>query len=490
MFADMSSPDEESLTRDQTALFLKVSTSTVIRYEKQGLRFFRQGARSVRYLKSDVLAFQRRHPHGPSLGQGRSSGSPAKLAKQAPNSPSDSIWRSSGQTRRQDAPDHALSPVTRETGLPSFMSFEVHSRTSESARLLLKVNRSLTNEEEMKVYRLCIDADGRQSTESGLFIGSPVLKVSAGIIDVLSDDVLVIEFRDHTALCRQQFIFRVDYDFKIQPTDSSLGDDCAEFVWPEISRREVRHIHQPFQLHESLKDFIQSPHRGWIQPVVNAQLADWKTRNLQNLIRYAPDQVDDDQIYICAGMLPSLSLVHLRHRLSPEQLDQCMIAAPDTAVRYAFNHMSARHIAHAVQECPDVLLTHAASKMTEKDLRACAYEVPGIAFEVRKTMPPPIHALLMSYTIAILGELFDDTPFENLQDEATKSLHAFPDVWLKTYQGDRERLLATLRLFLELDCGAELQPNQPVGVPNPPEELATPDAVRLLVRGRIRSPEL
>ena len=258
----MSPPDDEDLTRAQTALLLKVSKSTVIRYHKLGLRYFRQGVRSVRYLKSDVLDFKRRHPNGPSLGREKSPDSPDKLVKQAPNHSSDSIWRSSGQTKGQEAPGHVLSQATREPGLPSFMSFEIHSRTNESARLLLKVNRSLGDEEEIKVYRLCIDADGRRSTEAGLFIGSPVLKVSAGIIDVLPDDVLVTEFRDHTVLCRQQFIFRVDGDFKIQPTDALLGDDCSELVWPEILRREVRQIHPTFQRQESLKDFIQSSHSG------------------------------------------------------------------------------------------------------------------------------------------------------------------------------------------------------------------------------------
>lgn len=448
--------DDRRLTRIDVARQLAVSDSTVIRYEKAGyLTSHRVGPRMIRFWASDVSAFQ------------NSRNQPIKL----PPCQNTSIPR---ETRRA---------VESATLVP--MGFEIYSKTKESARLILRVGRPLTYNAKFEIYRIYIGENGERATESGFPIGSSKSDISAGIIDVLPSDILFVEFEEGFTLSRKIVSFKVGHDFTVSLTNPAITPDLEDGLWAEIGSLGSKEIH-PWSVRESLfRQFMQSPHKGWVKTVVEAQIEDWKGQSGENLIHYAPDLLTEDQLLRFPQKLPGSCLIYIKDRLSPEQLDHCITAAPDAAVMYAFELMTERHIDNAVEKCPEILLEYAASKLTDKHLRACAYASPETAFDVSRKMAPAVHALLFSYTIAILGDLWHETLFVDLQEEASKSLHDFPEVWLETYQGDQDRLMATLQQFLELDFGIKIQLDQAVGVPPPQIRFKEMITAPLRVRGRL-----
>jgi hypothetical protein len=344
------------------------------------------------------------------------------------------------------------------------VNLEIRHQTEKSAQLVFQVENPFAERSGSEIYRLHLNDEGARSKESGFFIGSRTSKVYCGIIDVNPEDLIVLRIANSRTFCDLQISFQVSADFSVICVHPSLTADAEEGLWPEIQSRGTKQF-QSLDVREfRFREFIGSPHTGWIQTVVDAQVQEWKTRSVQDLIRYAPDQLTAEQIHLETRLQPELCLIYLCDRLSAEQKNYCLIAAPEAAVTHALDLMNTSHLKNAIEKCPDVLLQHAISNLNERNLRACALAAPGAAFEMRTKVSPPIHALLLSYTIDILGELWDETPFEELQNEVAKSFNDFPEVWIETYDGNRNRLLASLQVFLELDFGIKNHPPLEIGL--------------------------
>lgn len=344
------------------------------------------------------------------------------------------------------------------------MRVEIRHQLEESAQLIFQVENPHIDVSTSEIYRIYNTDKGYRSKESGFLIGSPTSKVSAGIIDVRPADVIILKISTRRTFCDLYVAYRVAVDFAVTCIHPSLTADLEECLWSGIKALHTKQF-QPLDVRESsFREFIQSPHTGWIQTVIDAQIQAWKTGDVKSLIRYAPDHLTAEQLLLQPHMHPDLCLIYIRDRLSADQINHCLFAAPEVAVMYAFDLMNSQQLKNAVEECPDVLLEHALSSLHERHLRACALASPGAAFEMRAKVSPPIHALLLSYTVDILGELDDQTPLEDLQNEITKSFEDFPEVWIKTYDGDRNRLLATLQIFLELDYGIKDHPPLETGL--------------------------
>lgn len=324
------------------------------------------------------------------------------------------------------------------------LDLELYSRTGPIARLCLRGKKS-SNKDNLSVFRLFRTQDGVPCPELGFMIAPHRDGEFVGFIDVLAGDLVVLRRVYSRGLKQQLIAFRVDTHFGTQRLTLSGTGTAEEIVMAMVSTTTKEKLTTYDEWHSGLKTLIQGAHSDAIRKIINAQINAWKSWDLESLICYAPQHIDLARIDECTVRYPFFSLKHLRDRLSSIELQCCITASPEGAVRYAFDQLTDQQLEEIADDYPELIITYAADRVPVRMLRHCCYTDPDLAYAAREAAAPELKALLLSYTLDMAGLVFSDQELAEYREEIEASLIEFYAIWVIAYKGDWTRLCMTLQ---------------------------------------------
>ncbi|MEI7910246.1 MAG: hypothetical protein WCK77_11455 [Verrucomicrobiota bacterium] len=245
--------------------------------------------------------------------------------------------------------------------------------------------------------------------------------------------------------------FQIGVGFELLPLEIAGRDLTFEERLFHLKPQHDEPLKQPGSCDDDLRAVLaEREYPEWLAAILARQVRNWREREPAKYFLLVPSSVTDAEIAACVSVAPYAALRFFKARLSEEELLTAIHDSIEGGVRFAFGWLTQEQIDRACWDCPGVLLAAHATRISDDQLQLCSNNDPAVAFDIRKSMPPRRHAIVLanSYVISLVEKLHRQLP--NFEEEVEESLIRYPDVWLKAHWNDFGRLFRALAAFAEI----------------------------------------
>lgn len=208
---------------------------------------------------------------------------------------------------------------------------------------------------------------------------------------------------------------------------------------------DVAAFHQAPGDDEALREFINAPHHpSWLLPIIERQKMKWRTNRLSKFYDLVPSEVPVAEIPRVVKLAPGAALRFFATKLTKRQIRNCVRRDLTSAIIHAFDHLPPTQFKKALRYHPGILLTHQGNRLPENLIMLCARYDPFVAFKVRKSFKPAIHAKILAATCGLPFGLFLSGELSQLPIEIAFSFLQYPVEWLETYHHNFSKMFRVL----------------------------------------------
>jgi hypothetical protein len=341
----------------------------------------------------------------------------------------------------------------------SIINCNVRRTSRDTSRVAFEISNPLDLHATLEVWRVRHDGKNFVSTLDGMILKSEKRRQTVVVAIVGIGDLVVV---------RAKHPFEKAPQFRCYRIGAGYAPSLEE---PAICLRETLVIASPIDIiaignappirfpARELQRFFAARNPNWLQEVIDEQLSAWKERVPEVYIRFAPKTMLDRELPLLVSHAPQLAIAFYKELLTPGQLDSCIRAHPDAALRHSFDEMPQRLRFKSLARHPSYGLQHLIFRLSDAELRLCAKLAPSTAFPRRASQSASRHAIIIA---ASFPEAASDSntgsASPSLRREVVASLLRYPDEWLLAFNQSLPWLFKNLSTWLDLELKpAELQ---------------------------------
>lgn len=340
-----------------------------------------------------------------------------------------------------------LSPFDSNYNYSNTMKYNIRKASATTARLAIQSSLTIDPSRKPEIRRYYPGKNNLPAISRGAVLGRKTGHACALIVDVRPRDLIGIR-ENHlgTEDCTWLY-FRVDADYRPValnlPNCSISQEECAQL----LKITETLELDQVDFTDDTLQRFLNQKHPGWLQEVVDRQIAHWREQKPEKFYRLAPMALAARDIAGCVRASPLAALARFKDQLNEAQLARCLIKSPKGAVMFAMEKIPPSKREKYFLDHAHEAMKFASHILTDKELNYCASIHMFSAFELRTTMSPERRAILLanSYMVSFFADFGNS--HEALLSEIRRSLVEFPRQWCESDRGGLPAILEGLKTF-------------------------------------------
>jgi hypothetical protein len=324
------------------------------------------------------------------------------------------------------------------------MKYTIQITDTKTARLIIEWKPRPGIRVRPIALRHCFDEQGCLERLNGALLGFDPIHTCALFLLVRKGDLISVGENAIGVASATWTHYQIGLDFAMNPI-SIVGPTLTAVEIRALILPNVASYHQPPGDDDALRDFINNPHHpAWLLPILERQKKKWRANRLSKFYHLVPSEVPDTEIPQIVKLAPEAALRFFLSKLTKLQIRSCVRRALTAAIIHAFDHIPPTQFKKAVRDHPSILLTHQGNRLPEDLLLRCVRFEPFVAFNIRKSFPPAIHAKILAATCGLPFGLFRSGDVSQLPTEIAFSFLQYPVQWLETYDNNFSELFRIL----------------------------------------------
>jgi hypothetical protein len=324
------------------------------------------------------------------------------------------------------------------------MTYTIQEIDEKTARLIIQWTPRPGVYARPIALRHCFDVQGCLDRKKGAVLGFDATRPCALLLLVQRGDLISLGDKIVGDTSASWTHYRIGRDFNLEDI-ANEGPILPSAKVREWMLPDVALFHQASGDDDALREFVNDPrHPAWLLPILERQKKKWRTNRLSKFYHLVPSEVQVAEIPQVVKLAPGAALRFFATRLTKRQIRNCVRRDLTSAIIHAFGHIPPTQFKKALRYHPGLLLTHQGNRLPENLISHCVRYDPFVAFNVRKSFKPEIHARILAATCCLPFGLFRSGDVSQLPTEIAFSFLLYPVEWLETYHHDFSELFRVI----------------------------------------------
>lgn len=332
----------------------------------------------------------------------------------------------------------------RETQTQKPMTYTIQEIDEKTARLIIQWTPRPNVCARPIALRHCYDDQGCLDRTKGAVLGYDATLPCALLLFVRRGDLISLgeKIVGGTSASWTHYQIRPDFTLEAIANEGSIlsAAKLREWMLPDVTS-----FHQAPGDDDALREFINDPyHPSWLLRIIERQQKKWRTNRLSKFYNLVPSEVPVAEIPQVVKLAPGAALRFFGTKLTKRQIRNCVRRDLTSAIVHAFEHLPPTQFKKALRNHPGILLTHQGNRLPANLISHCVRYDPFVAFNVRNSFKPAIHARVLAATCCLPFGLFRSGDVSQLPTEIAFSFLLYPVEWLETYHHDFSELFRVI----------------------------------------------